>query len=117
MNKIKIIFIGGALLWYSSPIMSKAYCLCYCAGIYNGQHTPKGSRTPKRPLCVDYTNNVLTVPDRLVGYTLIVTDEDENQFSYFLTSNVITLPTYLVGEIDILFTDGNQTFSGIINAD
>lgn len=117
MDKIKILFIGGALLWCSLPIMSKAYYLCYCAGINNAQHVHNGSRSPRRPLCVDYTNNILTVPDRLVGYTLIVTDEDENQFSYFLTSNVLTLPTYLVGEIEISFTDGNQTFSGIINAD
>lgn len=38
-------------------------------------------------------------------------------FSCFLTSNVIYLPSNIVGELNILFTDGNQTFYGIIDAE
>lgn len=79
----------------SLPIMSKKYFL-YSTFINNGKHTQNGSRVPKRPLCVDCTNNVLTVPEQLLGYTLTVTDEEENVFSCFLTSNVIYLPFYFV---------------------
>lgn len=117
MNKIKMFFIGGALLWCSLPIIAKPYYLYYYTGVENGQKTPKGSKTPRRPLRVDYTNNVLTIPDQLVGYTLIVTDEDGNEFSCFLTNNVVTLPANFVGELNILLTDSNQTFNGIIDAD
>lgn len=117
MNKIKILFIGGALLLCSLPIMSKAYYLYYSTGVYNGQKGNKGSRVPRRPLCVDYTDKVLTISEQLVGYTLTVVDEEENEFSCFLTSNILVLPSYLVGELEISFTDGNQTFSGVINAE
>lgn len=116
MNKFKIMVIGGAMFLCSLPIMSKKYFL-YSTIINNGKHTQNGSRAPKRPLCVDCTNNVLTVPEQLLGYTLTVTDEEENVFSCFLTSNVIYLPSNLVGELNILFTDGNQTFYGIIDAE
>lgn len=116
MNKFKIMVIGGAMFLCSLPIMSKKYFL-YSTIINNDKHTQNGSRAPKRPLCVDCTNNVLTVPEQLLGYTLTVTDEEENVFSCFLTSNVIYLPSNLVGELNILFTDGNQTFFGIIDAE
>lgn len=109
--------MGGALLWCSLPIMAKPYYLYYCTGVENGQKTPNGSKTPRRPLCIDYTNNVLTVSDQLVGYTLTVMDEEGNEFSCFLTSNVVTLPPHLVGELDLLFIDGNQTFYGIVDAE
>lgn len=117
MNKINRLLLGGVLLFCTLPIMSKAYYLCYCAGIENGQKENLGSRIPKRSLYVDYTNYVLTIPDQLLGYTLTVTDVERYVFSCFLTSNVIYLPSNLVGELNILFTDGNQTFYGIIDAE
>lgn len=98
------------------------YQLCQKSTFYivlcinNDKHTQNGSRVPKRSLCVDCTNNVLTVPEHLLGYTLTVTDEEGNVYSCFLTSNVISLPSYLVGELDILLTSGNHTFRGIIDA-
>lgn len=115
MNKFKIMVICGAMFLCSLPIMSKKYFL-YSTIINNDKHTQNGSRVPKRSLCVDCTNNVLTVPEQLLGYTLTVTDEEENVFSCFLTSNVISLPSYLVGELDILLTSGNHSFRGIIDA-
>ena len=115
MNKIKIMVICGAMFLCSLPIMSKKYFL-YSTIINNDKHTQNGSRVPKRSLCVDCTNNVLTVPEQLLGYTLTVTDEEGNVFSCFLTSNVISLPSYLVGELDILLTSENHTFKGIIDA-
>lgn len=117
MNKINRLLLGGVLLFCTLPIMPKAYYLCYCAGVENGQKENLGSRIPKRFLYVDYTNYVLTIPDQLLGYTLTVTDVERYVFSCFLTSNVIYLPSNLVGELNILFTDGNQTFYGIIDAE
>lgn len=117
MNKINRLLLGGVLLFCTLPIMSKAYYLCYCAGVENGQKENLGSRIPKRSLYVDYTNYVLTIPDQLLGYTLTVTDVERYVFSCFLTSHVIYLPSNLVGELNILFTDGNQTFYGIIDAE
>ena len=116
MNKINRLLLGGVLLFCTLPIMSKAYYLCYCAGVENGQKENLGSRIPKRSLYVDYTNYVLTIPDQLLGYILTVTDVERYVFSCFLTSNVIFLPSYLVGELDILLTSGNHTFKGIIDA-
>ncbi|CDA58169.1 unknown [Prevotella sp. CAG:604] len=116
MNKINRLLLGGVLLFCTLPIMSKAYYLCYCAGIENGQKENLGSRIPKRSLYVDYTNYVLTIPDQLLGYTLTVTDEKGDVFSCFVTSNVISLPSNFVGDLEILFTSGNHTFKGIIDA-
>lgn len=85
--------------------------------VYDTQKGNNGSRVPRRPLRVDYTNNVLTVPELLVGYTLTITDKEGNEISCLLTSNVLTLPSSFVGELDIFLTDGNQTFYGIIDAE
>lgn len=54
MNKINRLLLGGVLLFCTLPIMSKAYYLCYCAGVENGQKENLGSRIPKRSLYVDY---------------------------------------------------------------
>lgn len=117
MNKFKYFIIGGAIILYSLSIEARAYYL-YCSNmVYNTQKGNNGSRVPRRPLRVDYTNNVLTVPELLVDYTLTITDKEGNEISCLLTSNVLTLPSSFVGELDIFFTDGNQTFYGIIDAE
>ena len=55
--------------------------------VYNTQKGNNGSRVPRRPLRVDYTNNVLTVPELLVGYTLTITDKEGNEISLTVSAN------------------------------
>lgn len=111
MNKNIIKFlIGGALL--SMPFPSNAET-CYITR--HQQFDQKGSRCPARPIAIDVTNNVLTVPEWFVGYILILTEEQGEQHTYIIKNKTNSLPEELKGIFDIQITNGNQSYEGSIN--
>ena len=69
MKKFIFILFGGAMLFWANPTNAKPYYL-YCNIYNNMQKGNKGSKAPKRPLCVDLTDNLLTTPRQVLGYTL-----------------------------------------------
>lgn len=101
--------MGGALLL---PFPSNAET-CYITR--HQQFDPKGSRCPIRPIAIDLTNNVLTVPSQFIGYTLILTEEEGEQHTYLIKNETNILPEDLKGIFDIQITDGNQSYEGSIN--
>lgn len=109
MKKIVyILLIGGALLLSPFQTRAKTYHLS-CNGIKPGQGNTSISKAPARPLCIDVTNNIFTVPERLIGYTLIISNEEET-YTYYITSNTFSIPESLDGYYDITFTNGNVSY-------
>ena len=89
------------MLFVANPTNAKPYYL-HCNIDSKGQSTRNGSRMPKRPLCVDLTENLMTVPNQVLGYTLTLVGEDGAIYTYVLSSKAIVLPKNLVGEFDLL---------------
>ena len=107
--KKKLLFVLGMILLYPFQSDAITYNLAYSID-KNHQHGSKGSKAPaRRPLCIDVTNNIFTVPERLIGYTLIISNEEET-YTYYITSNIFSIPESLDGYYDITFTNGNVSY-------
>ncbi len=60
----------------------------------------KGSKAPKRPLCVDLTDNLLTTPRQVLGYTLTLMNDEEKYIPiYYLAIPSSFQRTWLVSLI------------------
>lgn len=114
MKKFIFILFGGAMLFWANPTNAKPYYL-YCNIYNNMQKGNKGSKAPKRPLCVDLTDNLLTTPRQVLGYTLTLMNDEGEVYTYILSSNTIVLPKNLVGEFDLKITNGTEIYSGEIS--
>ena len=79
------------------PLQSKAesYSLVRTV-IYVGQRNNTGSKAPARPLCIDITANVVTLPENVVGYMLTLSNEEES-YTYYITGTTLFMahPIYL----------------------
>lgn len=107
---------GGVILFWVNPTNAKPYYLhCNCNIDYKGQGTRNGSRMPKRPLCVDLTDNLMTVPNQVIGYTLTLVGDGGEVYAYVLSNNTIVLPENLVGEYDLQISNGTEIYSGEIS--
>lgn len=102
--------MGGAL--FLCPILSKAepYALSH-----SNRGAFRGSKAPQRPLIIDVTNNILTVPNQVVGYTLTLEGEDNDVYTYYIIDTTLTLPQELCGKYTITISDGNSMYQGYIN--
>ena len=113
MKKIAYtLLIGGAMLQYPLQIQAIPHYLS-CNRTKMGQSTYKGSKAPVRPLCIDVTNNIFTVPERLIGYTLTISNGEET-YTYYITSNTFSIPENLDGNYDVTITNGNVSYQGEI---
>ena len=63
------------MLFMTNPANAKSYYL-YCSLDNTRQKENRGSRMPKRPLSIDLTHQVITVPNQVIGYTLTLVSED-----------------------------------------
>lgn len=106
-----IIMLMMALFFNGSLVMAKPYCL------YDniGQQTHHGSRIPKRSLYVDLTDNILVVPNQLLGFTLTLTGDSGMEYCCLVTDNKIIIPKYIKGEFLLQVTNGQVTYSGHLN--
>lgn len=113
-----IVVIFGMLFLHMNPTIAETYHLynssLYNSGTSNGQKGNKGSKCPVRPICVDITDNILSVPSQFIGYTLSLTNLEGEQY-IFINQESITLSNNLKGEFDIQITNGNQSYEGSIN--
>lgn len=111
MKKYILILFGGVMLFMTNPANAKSYYL-YCSLDNTRQKENRGSRMPKRPLSIDLTHQVITVPNQVIGYTLTLVSEDGIEYAYTLFSNTITLSDNLEGEFELQITNGTVTYTG-----
>lgn len=105
--------MGGAFFILPLQLKAKPFYLVF-QSCKKGQHLPNQSKTPAAPLCIDVTNNIFTVPERVMGYTLIISNEEET-YTYYITSNTFSIPENLDGNYDVTITNGNVSYQGEIN--
>ena len=98
------------MLFWANPTNASPYYL-YCNIYNNMQKGNRGSKAPKRPLCVDLTGNLMTVPNQVLGYTLTLMGEEGKVYTYMLSSNIIVLPKSLVGMFDLQISNGTVIYS------
>ena len=99
------------MLFLVNPTEAKPYYL-YSSFDYTGQKDTRGSKMPKRPLSIDLTGQVITVPNQMLDYTLTLVGENGEEYACFLSSNTITLPDCLEGEFELQITNGTVTYTG-----
>lgn len=112
INMKKVIYfllIGGAII-YSHRSKAEPYYLSR-TGIYVGQGNHNGSKAPARPLCIDITANVITVPEQLVGYTLTLSN-GEDCYTYIISDPTLYIPQGISGEYELTITNGNVCYQG-----
>lgn len=110
-EKVHFNFIRGAMLFLANPTEAKPYYL-YSSFDNTGQKDTRGSRMPKRPLSIDLADHVITVPNQVLGCTLILMGENGEEYVYFLSNNTINLPKSLEGEFELQITNGTITYTG-----
>lgn len=114
MKRIKLLFIGGAMLLLPYQIKAEQYYLGYICSYYpQKQHSTKPHKAPAAPLCIDVTNNIFTMPERVMGYTLIISNKEET-YTYYITSNTFSVPENLDGYYNVTITNGNVSYQGEI---
>lgn len=112
MKKNIIVLIGGALFLCFTSTSARPYYL-YSSIEHIAQKATQGSRMPKRPLNVDLSGHILTIPNQLIGYGLILKDKDgEIVYCHILFNNSIVLPDFLEGEFSIQITNGRTSYKG-----
>lgn len=109
---IYLLLIEGAMLIYPHQSKAEPYYLSR-TGIYVGQGNHNGSKAPARPLCIDITANVITVPEQLVGYTLTLSN-GEDCYTYYITGTTLSVPQGISGEYELTITNGNIWYQGDI---
>ena len=107
---IYLLLIGGAILL--CPYQSKAESYYLVRNIKDkGQTSPRPSKVPARPLCIDITAHVITVPEQLVGYTLTLSDGEES-YTYLISGTTLSVPQEISGEYELTITNGNICYHG-----
>lgn len=91
-------YIWGALFLCFNPSagFAKSYNLYNCTDYYE-QKNNHGSRMPARPLQIDVTNHIITVPSQILGYHLTLSSIDGKTYKIQLVSNKVQIPAELVG--------------------
>lgn len=65
----------------------------------------------RRPV-INITENLVTIPELLIGSEMTIISEDEVVFTSFVTSTEILLPYNLSGTYQIRFVNDTYCFSG-----
>ena len=114
MKKVIVTLIcGGALFICPTLSRAKPYDLSYCL-VSKLQDRPRGSKSVKRPLAVDLTDRILTVPSQVEGYTLTLESEEGVVYTYYIIGTSLELPQELSGNYQITISDGNIMYHGTI---
>lgn len=107
---ICFLLIGVAILL--CPYQSKAESY-YLARSFDHHHQsiPSNSKAPARPVCIDITANVITVPKQLVGYTLTLSN-GEDCCTYYIIDTTLSIPQGISGEYELTITNGSVSYQG-----
>ena len=107
---IYLLLIGGAI--FICPHQSKAEPY-YLARSFNHHHQsiPSNSKAPARPLCIDITANVITVPENVVGYMLTLSNGEES-YTYYITGTTLFIPQVISGVYELAITNGSVSYQG-----
>ena len=103
----------GGIACMPAHLRAKPYDLSYCL-VSKLQDRPRGSKSVKRPLVVDLTGRILTVPSQVEGYTLILESEEGVVYTYYIIGTSLELPQELSGNYQITISDGNIMYHGTI---
>lgn len=107
-----LLLIGGAML--ICPHQSKADPYYLVRTIkHKGQLSPRPNKAPSRPLCIDITANVITVPENVVGYMLTLSNEEES-YTYYITGTTLFIPQVISGVYELAITNGSVSYQGDI---
>lgn len=116
MEKILVVLLLGGFICFS-PVQAKAETYYINSIVKQGQNSNQGSRLPKRPLAIDLTNHILTLPSQVFGYTLTLTSENGEVYTFYITGEVISLPLDLHGNFEVNITDGDSSYQGNVTID
>ena len=107
---ICFLLIGVAILL--CPYQSKAESY-YLARSFDHHHQsiPSNSKAPARPVCIDITANVITVPENVVGYMLTLSNEEES-YTYYITGTTLFIPQVISGVYELAITNGSVSYQG-----
>ena len=107
---IYLLLIGGAIFICPHQSKTEPY---YLARSFNHHHQsiPSNSKAPARPLCIDITANVITVPEHLVGYPLTLSN-GEDSYTYIFSGTTLSIPQGISGEYELTVTNGNVCYQG-----
>lgn len=107
------LILGGALFLCPTHSRADPYTLSYSLVDPNHMGKP-GSRSSHRPLVVDLSGHILTLPSQVVGYTLTLENEDGEVYAYYIIGTTLELPQELSGNYQITISDGNSMYHGTI---
>lgn len=110
---ITLLVLGWALFY--SPIHTRAvpYAL---AGVWtsHNQSSPTWGRSIKSPLIVDLVDHTLTLPSKVIGYTLTLESEDGEVYTYYIYGVTFEIPQELSGEYSLTILGKNEMYQGTI---
>ena len=110
---ITLLVLGWALFY--SPIHTRAepYAL---AGVWtsHNQSSPTWGRSIKSPLIVDLVDHTLTLPSKVIGYTLTLESEDGEVYTYYIYGVTFEIPQELSGEYSLTILGKNEMYKGTI---
>lgn len=110
---ITLLILGGAIFLPPSYSRANPYTLS-CSLVDPNQMGKPVSRAPKRPLVVDVENHVMTLPSRVIGYTLILEGEDGEVFTYIVSGTVMAIPQELIGIYTVTIFNNSSMYKGAI---
>lgn len=110
---MNLIIYGGALLLCPTHSRAEPYTLSYSL-VGTNRGTITGSKSPKRPLLVDWVGHTLTVPNQVIGYTLTLESEEGVVYTYYIIGTSLELPQELSGNYQITISDGNIMYHGTL---
>lgn len=108
---ITLLVLGWALFY--SPIHTRAepYAL---AGVWtsHNQSSPTWGRSIKSPLIVDLVDHTLTLPSKVIGYTLTLESEDGEVYTYYIYGVTFEIPQELSGNLKVTISNENSCYQG-----
>ena len=110
---ITLLVLGWSLCY--SPIHTRAepYALAGVCTSHN-QSSPTWGRSIKSPLIVDLVDHTLTLPSKVIGYTLTLESEDGEVYTYYIYGVTFEIPQELSGEYSLTILGKNEMYQGTI---
>ena len=113
MDKVlKLIIVGIALLC-NLQVDAQTYRL-YGVSANAGKKTIPRPRTPECPLVIELADNVMMIPNQVIGFTLILENADGHVYTYHIVDRAIVLPKDISGTYQVSITDGDKCYQGYV---
>lgn len=112
MKRYLILFI--LVTFFCVPSTAELYKLYNSTSRTNdNKKNNKGSRSIKRPLVIDVTNKIITVPNQIMGYNMVLTTKEGFNYSTIIEDKIILTPQ-LEGLVFIQIEGEDNTYFGTI---